>query len=98
MNMAFHNYQEFNYYEFDVDFDIHSYATHYMYATYIHVGILIYISKKKNKRNMLIMLMLLTFITTQYATILEIMYYACVILISSEIQILLYIFNKKLKN
>ena len=39
-NMSLHNYNEFNFYEFDVDFDVNEYINRYITAIYVHIAIL----------------------------------------------------------
>jgi hypothetical protein len=38
--MSLHNYNEFNFYEFDVDFDVNEYINRYITAIYVHIAIL----------------------------------------------------------
>lgn len=45
-SISLHNYNEFNFYEFDIDFDINDYINKYIIALYIHIAILNTIKKK----------------------------------------------------
>jgi hypothetical protein len=98
MNIAFHNYKEFNYYEFDVDFDIHTYITQYICATYTHFCVLLTLHNRKKIYIVLIIIALLMLVTIQFITILEIIYYAILITVAYKAKIIKKIFNKKLMN
>jgi hypothetical protein len=53
-NISLHNYNEFNFYEFDVDFDLHTYINKYVISIYIHMLIL-NITKKQTLYTILTM-------------------------------------------
>lgn len=95
---SFHSYTEFNYYEFDVDFDLHSYICKYIYTIYITFGLLCFITNKKHITYKTISIILITLAALQIINISEIVYYMIITITYLEIRNFIYIINKKRNN
>jgi hypothetical protein len=98
LNFALHNYSEFNYYEFDVDFDMHYYIHKYILANYITFISLFIIHRYKITSLKTIVLILILLYIMQTINILEICYYIIIIVTYYEINTILYIIHYKLNN
>lgn len=97
-NIAFHNYHEFNYYEFDVDFNMHAYIARYLMATYLHVAVLvaaIWLPLDYGTRMCSLLLLIAALICINP---LELLYYTSVHWFSRECRAVAYIFNRNIRN
>lgn len=78
-NMSLHNYNELNFYEFDVDFDINEYINRYITALYIHIAII------NIKKNNIIAQALLLLVVIGLIKLFELIYVATIFIIIKKI-------------
>ncbi len=92
-NIAYHTYNEYNYYEFDVDFDVHKYVNNYVSAIYIHT--VIFMAARCNSSIYQLPAIILL---TMVATAPESIYYIALACISRNIAIISTIFGAHISN
>jgi hypothetical protein len=93
MNVSFRAYQEYNYYEFDVDFDIHNYVVRYACATYIHYMVIRVCSV--GSRVEATEITIITLCAAYHISVAEAIYYIVVPKAVTELRLIVQIFGAK---